>query len=446
MKPKLFFSLSRYLGLENQSEEINKMFSKFLMMVMLENIVKGITSSFFILYIIDDQGFERASIITSVLLIVKLLTDYPSGSLSDYIGQSKVLALSYGFYSIAISVLVFADNFFAFVIVAVFLGLADAQSSGTIFSWLDNNYKSLADKSDPENRIYAFAKTRSRTLYRIVLGLAVIIGGSLSTHFSRVLVFKIEASLSLFAIILTLIFLRNSRNYIVKHESDQYMDHLKGGISFIFSSKKKFIFIFGTSIYDAGWVIWISIILFPFYYGYTGSDQVSTLLRSIIFFSGTIVVLLASKLSRSYKKEQLAIAQFIHLIIMLGGVAILMFTIPLENEWNIIANIVILILFSMSSIVSVVVNSLESRLYVDLIPSEYRNSVYSLIPTLTAFFAICVLPLTGRLIQQEGLISGLWVVITLSSIGTLMLHWSIYLLEHREIKGEQPVVTILPTG
>jgi MFS family permease len=161
-------------------------------MVMLENIVKGITSSFFILYIIDDQGFERASIITSVLLIVKLLTDYPSGSLSDYIGQSKVLALSYGFYSIAISVLVFADNFFTFVIVAVFLGLADAQSSGTIFSWLDNNYKSLADKSDPENRIYAFAKTRSRTLYRIVLGLTVIIGGSLATHFSRVVVLKLK--------------------------------------------------------------------------------------------------------------------------------------------------------------------------------------------------------------------------------------------------------------
>ena len=98
--PKI--SLSAYLGLEQQSNKIQSIFSRFLLIVMFENIVRGITSSFFILYIIDDQGFERASIITSILLFVKLLTDYPSGSLSDYIGQSKVLATSYGFYGIAI--------------------------------------------------------------------------------------------------------------------------------------------------------------------------------------------------------------------------------------------------------------------------------------------------------------------------------------------------------
>ncbi|MCE7735166.1 MAG: MFS transporter [Candidatus Heimdallarchaeota archaeon] len=439
-------SIIKYLGLDQQSNEIQSIFTRFILMVMLENIVKGITSSFFILYIIDDQGFEKASIITSILLIVKLLTDYPSGSLSDYIGQSKVLAISYVFYSIAISILVLANDFFAFVVVAVFLGLADAQSSGTIFSWLDNNYKKLAVISDPENRIYAFAKTRSRTLYRIVLGLAVIIGGSLSTNFSRVFVFKIEASLALFAIFLSLIFLRNSKNFDVKSTNESYMDHLRGGISFIFSSKKKFIFIIGTSIYDAGWMIWISIVLFPFYFGYTGSDQASTLLRSTIFFSGTIVVLLASKLSKSYKKEQLAVAQFIHILIMLGGIAILMLIIPVQRELNLMASVAILILFNISNIISVVVNSLESRLYVDLIPSEYRNSVYSLIPTLTAFFAISVLPLTGKLIQQEGLLSGLWVVIALGMIGTLMLHWSIYLLDQGEIKVEQALIATTTTG
>ena len=131
---------------------------------------------------------------------------------------------------------------------------------------------------------------------------------------------------------------------------------------------------------------------------------------------------------------------------MIGGVLILLLIIPMKNEWNIIATVIIIIVFNVSSLISVVVNSLESRLYVNLIPSEYRNSVYSLIPTLTAFIAISVLPLTGKLIQEKGLISGLWIVIALCMIGTLMLHWSIYLLDHRKTNVERAKVATTSTA
>jgi hypothetical protein len=49
---------------------------------------------------------------------------------------------------------------------------------------------------------------------------------------------------------------------------------------------------------------------------------------------------------------------------------------------------------------------LRMRYMVDLVPNENRNSVYSLIPTITSFIAIPILPITGRFIDQYGLIAG----------------------------------------
>ncbi len=420
-------SLSRYLGLEKQSGEIKSIFRKFILIVLLENLVQGIASSFFILYIIDEIGFEKASIVSSVLLFAKLITDYPSGSLSDYIGQGRVLALSYLFYSTAIFVLIFAESLTDFMLVAMLLGLASAQSSGTVFSWLDNNYKLLANNSDPDNRIYAYAKTRSRTIYRTELGLVVLLGGLLSGNFSRVFVFKIEAVLAFIAIIISLTLLRErsqSQKPLLQKKAN-FSTHLKGGLAFFVSNKRIFFFLLGSAIYDAGWIVWISIILFPFYFGYTGSDQMATLLRSIIFFSGTLVVILSAKVSKKFSEKDLGIMQLTQVAIMLLGVVIIMIIVPLRNEFNFMVFMVIIIIFNFSTVISVIVNALESRIHVEMIPSEFRNSIYSLIPTLSALTAILILPLTGKLIQLTTLLSGVLIVFTISSLGIIMIHNSL---------------------
>jgi hypothetical protein len=52
-----------------------------------------LSNIFFILFAINKLGFTKASIIVSFIMLVQLITDYPSGSLGDYIGQKWVLII-----------------------------------------------------------------------------------------------------------------------------------------------------------------------------------------------------------------------------------------------------------------------------------------------------------------------------------------------------------------
>ncbi|OLS26292.1 MAG: hypothetical protein HeimC2_15360 [Candidatus Heimdallarchaeota archaeon LC_2] len=436
MNLKKIFSVNRFLGLEDQSDVIKSVFNRFLLFVLIENLVSGIASTFFILYVIDSVGFKQASIITSIILLVKLITDYPSGSLSDKIGQGKVMALSYLFYAIATFVLSFSDNFEMFVIVAIFLGLAYAQSSGTIFSWLDNNYQSLSNDLDSERKIYGYAKVRARMIYRTELGLVVLLGGFLSNYFSRIFVFRLESILAFIAIFLSMILLNNFYFTSIKEDQDDVslFNHFKGGLSFFVSSKKVFLFLSGQSFYYSGWQIWLAIILFPFYFGYTGSDQVASILRSLIFFGGSIVVVVTAKLSKKFAKKDIGKIQSVYLVSQLLGIIIIMLLIEPTNTFNSLAFILVILLFNSTMVFSVIINSLEDRILVDMVPSENRNSVYSLMPTFSAFLAILFIPITGRLINKYNFVIGVAVVFVVCLLGTLMIFLSTTIKD-----GKQPI-------
>ena len=65
--------------------------------------------------------------------------------------------------------------------------------------------------------------------------------------------------------------------------------------------------------------------------------------------------------------------------------------------------------------------TLRQRILAIKVPSEYRNSIYSLFPTITMLFQIPMLIITGTIIEAGGLLAGLVVILAIGIVGSVLL-------------------------
>jgi MFS family permease len=425
--------IHHYLGIESLPDQTKSIVKNFLTIQLLNTLLFGLSSTFYILNAIDKIGYTQAAIITSVMLLIQLMCDFPSGSLGDYIGQRWVMTFAYTCYGVAFFLLSIAQTFPIFLLIAIFNGLGNAQSSGTIESWFDSNYKRTLKKLDVERKIYGFVRDRVGLATNISLAVSFMIGGILATVFSRQLVFFLQFSLTTFLIVYTLKILNDAEpEGEISEETElpklSYFQYLKGGIKFMFLSKTTFLFIFGLAIYQVTWLIWANLILFPLYYGYTGSDFGTSIIRTIIFLLEIPARLYVAKWSTRFKNNQFPIFLFIHLFIFFPAYLILFSLLPPQNSFSLIGFIATIIIMNISnSFVIRIANILRDRIIIDLVPSEVRNSVYSLIPTLISVFGIPLLVIAGQLVEYSGLITGVAFAFGICITGSSILFFSLRL-------------------
>ena len=88
------------------------------------------------------------------------------------------------------------DVFFVisgFLITSIIFGFANAQASGALQAWLDNNYK-IADDYDPERKNYGFTMTRLNSIDTLSSGSMIFLGGFLATAYSRAWLFQMQSA------------------------------------------------------------------------------------------------------------------------------------------------------------------------------------------------------------------------------------------------------------
>lgn len=389
----------------------------------------SISGTFFTLYAIDKIGFALTGTMMAVVLLTQFIFDYPSGSLGDYIGQRWVLTIGYFCFGFGFLMLSVAENFSHFLVIAIANGLGNAQFSGALDTWLDSNYKKV-DSIDTDRKIYGFARSQVNTLNNLALAAAFMVGGFLSTTFSRKAVFSLQIWLSLIMVIIVLLNIKDIS--MVKSEKDvqipknestnSYLTYLKGGLRFMLSSKAAFFLILGIGILTSTWWIWGSLILFPLYFGYTGDDMGANFLRTIIMLNGVPIGLFVAKYSKKFSSDHYPKFLFTFLCLFFPAIISLLVLVPLKNEVSLIGflSTVIIINISVSTIYRIA-EVLRMRLLVDLVPSEYRNSIYSLIPTVTSLFGIPLLPISGQIIDNFGLLAGVFVILAVFSTGFLLI-------------------------
>lgn len=426
--------INKILGTAELPKQAQIHMRSVLSLSMIISFLMSLSSTFYILFVIDNVGFTLAAVTTSVMLITQLIFDYPSGSLGDWIGQRWILAIAFVCYSLQLFLLISAQTFPDFVLISIITGFGNAQSSGAFETWIDNNYRKAVGKDDSERRIYGFVMSRVGSMNNLALGASFLIGGALATEISRSFVFSVQFGLSLIVILLILVFIKDIKTEQDEipsngeHTKNGYITQLTGGFKFLIRNKMTFFFITGLSVYNVVWLIWGNLILFPIYFGYTGSDIDASTLRTVLFFVGIPISFYMANIIKKIKNERLSLVIFLQILFFFPSFILLTHFVPPMNEFNpvgIIGTFLLLAilvgsLFDMS-------RTLSQRILLDLVPSENRNAVYSLMPSIISIIGIPILPVTGAAVESWGLPIGIATAGLICIIAFIMLSYSLHL-------------------
>ena len=434
--------LNSFLGLNELPIELQKLIIRVFILFSLFQLFLGLGNSFIILAYIEKFGFGIAGFLMAIIFSCQFVTDYPTGSLGDYIGQKWVIVLSLVFFGLGYSIVSSFNSYIMFILASMMFGVGLGQLSGAFESYLDNNYQRLAVNVDEDRKLYGFMYQRVTTIGSVLMGISFLIGGLLSNFYSRDFVFLLTGLLSLTLIPFMIIFLNDYRKKEVEKSTSKpnYFYYLKGGFSFLFSSKKIFFLLVGLAILTSCTMIWGFLILFPFYNLYTGTDAGVGFLRSAIFLTGSVIGIYSARLNKKLNNKYLGRLYLVFLSSLFIGVIILINILPGNDSFNLIGIILVyLLMITTVSFMGSLAMTLAQRALIMNVPSDKRNAIYSLIPTIGLIIQVPFLIVVGNSIEIGGLTIGIVIILILSFIGSMFLFVYHYYDNKVSISQEQDI-------
>ncbi|MHA2245451.1 MAG: MFS transporter [Candidatus Hodarchaeales archaeon] len=416
-----------FLGIEKLPDSAQKFILKVVFSTSILSLFWFLSSAFFALFVIDTVGIERLGLLIAVSFLLQALLDYPSGVLGDWIGQRWILFVGFTLEAFAYISLFFADSFSILFFAYILRAIAASQQSGAIGTWLDNNYKLIADESDPQRKIYKFFIGRWTTLRNITPGISSAFGGILATFFFRQAVFIIQAAGLAFLAIVFLVIVRDFPGIERPSRSiKNYFNLLGEGLRFVLFNRVMLFFLIGLCFSGTVVIIWSEMILFPVYLAYTGSDGGVGILRLIVLLLGTVSIFFASKKAANMEITWIPRLTFIDTVMFYWGVAILTAWFPIdENTFTPLAIFSFLLLYTPIYFFHGLKLILTQRFFLDSIPDQNRNSIYSLIPTLLLITSAPVAIIGGSLLKNLGVSTTAFLLGTIGLISIFFFHLSL---------------------
>lgn len=413
----IFRPLMALLGIQNLPNRAQTLAQKVVITFVFVQFIWSLSDTFYVLFVIDTVGYGQLGILLAISLILQSILDYPSGTLGDWIGQKWILFTSFMTFGLSYGLLAVSQTFDSLLIVYCLQAFAASQESGAIMTWFDNNYKVAANEADPKRQTYKFFMGRWRVIGNLVGSIAFVIGGYFATLYFRQTVFFFQG-IAFIIMSFSLLFVLNDFPEVVRPKKSikNYFKLLGEGVKIVFWNKGLFFFVAAICCYGIVWTIWGSMILYPLYFGYTGSDSGASLFRFVVWFIGLPSMFLAANLGSKLEIKWIPRLYFIFSILFFPLFMLLTTAFPIENnEFNPIA-IVLTILIFLSTIIFLDVSTLlEQRIFLDFVPDENRNSVYSLVPTLSRIISAPASVIGGIFLLNEGVPS------TLSFLGLIGL-------------------------
>jgi ATP/ADP translocase len=154
-----------------------------------------------------------------------------------------------------------------------------------------------------------------------------------------------------------------------------------------------------------------------------------------MFFIGIPLGIAMANVSKRFSTDKYPIIVFLGLLIYFPPFIFLLTFIPLTNSFNLLGLVLtaLILTVSVNTLIDIA-GILQGRTLLDLVPSENRNSVYSLIPSLVSIFAIPILPIAGKLIEEYGIVAGVIVPLIISLLGSLF----VFISHFSEKSGLEP--------
>ena len=393
-----------------------------------------LTNTFLILNALEFVTLTQLSIILAIQFTVQAVADYPTAAIADWIGQRWILftaALSYGAGFVLLSQ---ASDFASVLIAFIFIGFALSQESGTFISWFDNNYKLYAIE-DGDRRSYSMFYGRFTMLNEIMTAISFVLGGTLIALVGRSIMFEIQGILLILVSIMFLFFIRDHE--LIKHERKDlksFFQYLRGGIAVVSQSRTLSLMIIGLIISGFGFSIWGGLILFPLYADYAKTDIATAILRSALFILGALGAGFAGIISKRIHKLQkwLSLAVLLVDVTFFLGIFMMLNLNPAPATFSMTSILIVLFTFTFAFSPRYLADVLKPRFYLDVIPDQNRNAVYSLIPTLILIVSIPAVPIGGYLIETLGLNTVILILALNGLIGSSITAYAIY--NHHVVK------------
>ncbi|MFW9973894.1 MAG: MFS transporter [Candidatus Thorarchaeota archaeon] len=429
----------RALSIAELNPEARQFISRATSLMLVYSFAVMLTNTFLILHALEFVTLSELSLILAVQFTIQAFASYPAGAIGDWIGQRWILFLAALSYGIGFVILSQSFNFLTVLFSFIFIALAQSQEAGTYIAWFDNNYK-LYSTEDKDRRIYSQFYGKFTMFREIITALSFILGGLVLTFISRQLMFIIQAVLLIIISLMLLKYIRDHKN--LKRDRMNlrvYYRYLRGGMMKVVQNRTLGLMVLGLMISGAGWAIWSGLILFPFYASYAFTDAGTALLRSSIFILGALCIGVAGVVSKRISKLQKWLAGAVlmtDVLFFLGIYTMVLFN-PAPPTFALMSFVLVILTFTLAFGPRYLADVLRPRFYLDVIPDENRNAVYSLIPTLVMIVSIFAVPIGGVLIEIWGQETTLLVLAFNGLVGSSITAFAIYKHKvEKEITGE----------
>lgn len=409
----------------------------------------AIFETFLVLYVLQFVSFIELGIILSVRFAIQALLDYPTGALADILGHKKVLLIAYVGHIFSISIFLLSNTFEGLLIAYLISAIAMSQESGALISWYDIRYTAHSDEVDPDKKVYGAFLGRTQTIRILTLSISFISGGIIADRYSREILFYIHLILLIGTLILMYIILDNDNTNKEGFSYSNYKSQLLSGFSFIKQQPGLLFLFIGIAISSSVvWAIWGSLMLFPTYESYSGSDRITGLLRSSIFIIGVFWSLLAAYVSKRIDR----VYRTAFIINLLGGPIFfyLMWMYqkfnPPTGNFDLYSILGLIFIFQFVGIPMALGDILFRRIMIDLIPDHLRNTIYSLLPSIITLFAVPFSILGGWMIVNRGFVFAIFFVASATFIGSIVMGIGYYTLSNVNrtelIVDKQPIASV----
>lgn len=430
-------------GIVDMAPESQSIATRF-MWIQLSRIGTGaLTATFWVLFLLDEVSFQELGLLISIMMLVRMVFDYPTGALGDWIGHKNVFITAYILYCVAILILLVASTFEEFVLYGIISGIAGSQESGSLESWLDNSYRQTTVKTnfDEDRKIYGAFMGKMQIFYTVINASMFVMSGFIAAAFLRRSLFLIEFFMLVGVLVLSIFLMTNTKSESQQKSLSSYGAQLIGGLRFASSSRGLIFFFLGSCIIWAVINCWGSLMLFPYYESYAGSDEYVGILRSAIFMGAVGWQILAIRISKKIKTPHKGIFWCALASPGFFALAFLYYSwFPPGGDGLVLTKYLgLIIAFQLYGFWPALEGILRGRLMVDLIPDKYRNSVYSLIPTITVLLNIPLIILAGYILSTYGFAAGFYYVISGTLIGVFVLGLGLYWLQKPKI----PIISAL---
>lgn len=219
-----------------QKKYSNEIIVKYLGFRTLMALAGGLTINFITIYYLGILNTAEYGILLAISFIFITILEYPSGILTDLIGEKNVLVIGYFLFSLSWIGFYFAERSIDIYIAELISCIGVALNSGTLVTWLVSSYQ----KVDPKLVNYRKVIGRVNSIFLVISSIIGLLGGIIADIFVIKFVFIIESVFSIFCMFIFIFFMKlSNENQKNKHkEQKNYLKELLDGIKDFTVDKK----------------------------------------------------------------------------------------------------------------------------------------------------------------------------------------------------------------